>query len=300
MRALIAQKLLRFGLVLCLLSALACVESELGPTTGAGGGDPSPSAGFPRTAAAVSVALKGPYSTANYAAPSNPTLGPSTIFYPTNAPAPFAILALCPGFTNVQEDFLWWGPVMASHGFVLLVLSPLDTLLDFPAERADDLAAAIEILRSESTRAASPLNGKLDVSRAGLMGHSMGGGGVLLELDRASSKYRAGIAMEPWELVGVATVSTPTLIIAGEADIVADPESMGWTFYQQIPASTKKVYAELAGVGHNTPNNLGTEEDHRQHAQWAIAFAKKYLEDDARYDSYLQNGSTLSRFARTP
>lgn len=257
------------------------------------------SGGFPRSGDAVSVAATGPYTVEKYEGPSSPVIDSSRIYYPTNASPPFAILALSPGFTNVKEDFLWWGPVLASHGFVVAILSPTSAL-DFPAERADDLEAGIALLKAENALSTSPLFGKLDMGRAGLLGHSMGGGATLLVAARASSRYQAAVAWEPWESLQTNRITVPTMILAGELDLVASANDMAWPFYQGIPGTTAKAYAEFAGLGHNTVNNLGSSAERELHARWTIAWMKLHLEKDARYDMFVKNGPELARFARAP
>jgi hypothetical protein len=261
--------------------------SDSGPTAADAGGD------------GVSAALMGPYKTKSYDGPFDPVIDSSAIYYPLDAPGPFPIVALSPGFTNVKEDFLWWGDVMASHGFAIAVLSPTSAL-DFPPDRADDLEAGVALLLAENTRSGSPLMGKVDATRTGLMGHSMGGGAVLIVLARSGVRYQAGVAMEPWEDPNFTTVASPTLILAGEVDLVASPNDMAWPFYQQIPSGVPKAYAEFAGFGHNTPNNLGSEHEHELHAQWTIAWFKLQLAKDTRYETFIKNSPDLSRFARAP
>ena len=159
------------------------------------------------------------------------------------------------------------------------------------------------MLQAENTRSASPLLGKLDPSRAGLMGHSMGGGGVLIVLARSGLKYQAGVAMEPWEQPNFTRIASPTLILAGEYDLVASPNDKAWPFYQQIPASVPKGYAEFAGADHDGPVDPGPQGDpHEQqlHAQWTIAWFKLQLAKDPRYDVLIKNSPDLSRFARAP
>jgi dienelactone hydrolase len=276
---------------------------EAGPPDGGpGGGVTGGSAGFPRSGEAVSVAAVGPYMVDKYDGPADPVFDSSLIYYPLNASPPFAITALSPGFVNVKEDVDWWGPVMASHGFVIIVISPTDAL-DFPAQRADDLEAAIALLKAENTRSGSPLLGKLEVNRAGLMGHSMGGGGTLLVAARSGSKYQAAVAWEPYAnpiSLDTSLISAPTMILAGEFDLVAGANDMAWPFYQKIPSTTEKAYAEFAGLGHNTPNNVGDIPDRELHARWTLAWMKMQLEDEARYDMYVKNARELSRFGRLP
>jgi pimeloyl-ACP methyl ester carboxylesterase len=276
--------------------------ADVGPEAGLADAGPGGGAGFPRSGEAVNVVAAGPYMVDKYDGPADPVFDSSVIYYPLNAIPPFAITALSPGFANLKEDFDWWGPVMASHGFVIIVISPTDAL-DFPAQRADDLEAAIALLEAENLRSGSPLLGKLDVERAGLMGHSMGGGATLLVMARSGSRYRAAVAWEPYaNPIGLDTsrISAPTMILAGEFDLVAGANDMAWPFYQQIPSTTTKAYAEFAGFGHNTPNNAGRISERELHAKWTLAWMKMQLENDARYDVFVKNATELSRFGRLP
>jgi pimeloyl-ACP methyl ester carboxylesterase len=278
------------------------IVPEAGPPDGGPGGVTGSSAGFPRSGEAVSVAAVGPHMVDKYDGPADPVFDSSLIYFPLNATPPFAITALSPGFVNVKEDVDWWGPVMASHGFVIIVISPTDAL-DFPAQRADDLEAGIALLKAENTRSGSPLRGKLDVDRAGLMGHSMGGGATLLVMARSGSKYQAGVAWEPHAnpiSLDTSRISAPTMILAGEFDLVAGANDMAWPFYQGIPSTTPKAYAEFAGLGHNTPNNAGDIPGRELHARWTLAWMKMQLENDARYDMFVKNATELSRFGRLP
>jgi pimeloyl-ACP methyl ester carboxylesterase len=265
------------------------------------------SAGFPRVGEAVNVSAAGPYQVVQYDGPPSSLFDSSTIYYPTNATPPFAIIALSPGFTYAKEDFVWWGQVMASHGFAIAVLSPTFTT-DFPRERADDLEAGIQLLKEENVRSSGPLFRKLDVNRAGLLGHSMGGGAALLVMAR-SNRYQAAVAWEPWgpAALGTEAIRGPTMILAGELDLVASPNDMGLPFYLDIPLTVRKVYAEFVGVNHygvnaanpgvNSPNTAPARE---LHARWTLSWMKLNLENDTRYRSFVQNGSELSRFGCAP
>ncbi|MFI5309350.1 MAG: hypothetical protein ACHQ53_18490 [Polyangiales bacterium] len=72
------------------------------------------------------------------------------------------------------ENFL--GPLLASHGIVIMLTTPTTTG-DMPQQRAMDLEAGIDQMKAENARDGSPLKGKLAIDRACVTGHSMGGGG---------------------------------------------------------------------------------------------------------------------------
>jgi dienelactone hydrolase len=67
----------------------------------------------------------------------------------------------------------WLGPRLASQGFVVFTIDTL-TRYDQPSSRGDQLLAALDYLTQRSS-----VRTRIDASRLGVMGHSMGGGGSL-------------------------------------------------------------------------------------------------------------------------
>jgi dienelactone hydrolase len=71
----------------------------------------------------------------------------------------------------------WLAPRIASQGFVAFNIDTLTTS-DQPASRGRQLLAALDHLTQRST-----VRTRIDTSRLGVMGHSMGGGGTLEAAD---------------------------------------------------------------------------------------------------------------------
>ncbi len=209
----------------------------------------------------------------------------ATVFYPTNATPPFTAIALCPGFTEVELDFLTWGMVLASHGIVALILTPKDTYGDSPEKRGDELLAALDTLESETVRSRGPLQGKIATDRLGVMGHSMGGGGSLFACDKGSARIKAVVALMPWQPGGkFPNCTSPTLVVAAQKDGLVSPEGMAFPEYQSL-AATDKAYMNVAGAEHNVANDISGGGN--LFARYALSWLKLHLEDDARYQSFI-------------
>jgi predicted dienelactone hydrolase len=246
---------------------------------------------FPRaddTPTVQTVSGTGQYQYESYSSGfviANSTFLSATIFYPTTAAPPFAAIAFCPGYTEVETGFLSWGQMLASHGIVALVLTPENTLIDLPETRGDELLAALDTLVSENSRGDGPLNGKIATDRLGVMGHSMGGGGTLFACNKASNRLRAAVPLMPWQPLGTFPDCTaPTLVVAAENDALVNPDSMAHPEYQSLGA-TNKVYMEVAGDDHTSANDVSAGSN--LYARYAIAWLKVYLEDDSRYEQFI-------------
>ncbi|MGH8177553.1 MAG: hypothetical protein ACREV5_14950 [Steroidobacter sp.] len=102
--------------------------------------------------------------------------GGGTIYYPS-AGGSYAVLAICPGFTATQSSIAWLGRRIASHGFVVMTINTNSTY-DQPPSRATQLMAALRYITNSSN---STVRSRVDASRLGVAGHSMGGGGTLID-----------------------------------------------------------------------------------------------------------------------
>src|SRR5690349_10642984 len=119
-------------------------------------------------------ALRGPFATATVTVPASGArgFGGGTIYYPTStSEGTFGAVAISPGFTATQSSVAWLGPRLASQGFVIITIDTLSRY-DSPASRGDQLLAALDYLTTSSS-----VRSRIDASRLGAMGHSMGGGG---------------------------------------------------------------------------------------------------------------------------
>lgn len=259
------------------------------PAGAAGSGDPAMPGpgGFPKTDA-VNTEQKGPYAFESYTEGlDDPTYGSAIMYYPKDATPPFAAAVFSPGFTATKEQYMnFLGELLATHGIAMLLTTPTTTG-DLPTQRAEDLEAAVKVIARENTRDGSPLKGKLAPDRVCVTGHSMGGGGTLWAATDLGNMIRCAVPLQPWQPgQSFAMITAPTMFIAAQSDSVAGVASNASLFYDSIPDTVKKYYVEFAGASHFlTTNDLGMSYDGQ--SKYMIAFYKRYLEDDTRYDEIL-------------
>ncbi|HMJ14319.1 MAG TPA: hypothetical protein VK524_23045 [Polyangiaceae bacterium] len=264
----------------------------------------SPSDPPPTEASASTI---GPYTYQTYTSGFRDSLafGAATIYYPTNAPTPFAGVAVSPGFLETQANTLNWGKFLASHGFVVLTFETNSTL-DQPPTRSTALLSAIDTLKSENTRAGSPLNGKMSADRYAIMGHSMGGGGTLIAARTTRSDIRAAIPYAPWSSgTNYSDVRKPTLVIAAGNDTIAPANQHAFPIYQSINANTagSKAYIEFTSGDHGVANDpLWDAANQKIVARYGLSWLKLYVLDDTRYQQFIQPNGAFngSRYQYVP
>lgn len=240
-----------------------------------------------------SLAAAGPYTVAQYTdLPQVPQYSAATLYYPANKTESFGGVAIAPGFIEQQENINWWGPLLASHGFAVLVLDT-NTPRDNPALRAEALIAALGVIRGENSRPGSPLLGKVDVNRMAVMGHSMGGGGTLLAANAHSDQIKAAIPFNPWlPDADFSAVAVPTLVFAGESDTVAPVAVHAWPHFQTLSNNIPRLYLEIKDGNHFIANSrvdnarLAPNIDvHDLVGSMGVAWLKLFVDGDENYRS---------------
>ncbi|MFF9909605.1 alpha/beta hydrolase family protein [Streptomyces sp. NPDC013457] len=203
--------------------------------------------------------------------------GGGTIYYPTTtSDGTFGAVVISPGFTAYESSIAWLGPRLASQGFVVFTIDTLTTL-DQPDSRGRQLLAALDHLTQRSS-----VRSRVDASRLGVMGHSMGGGGTL-EAAKSRPSLKAAIPLTGWNTdKSWPEISTPTLVVGADGDTVAPVATHSEPFYESLPASLDKAYLELNGATHFTPNSSNTTI-----AKYSISWLKRFIDDDTRYDQFL-------------
>ena len=224
-------------------------------------------------------ATSGPFtigstSVSDFAAPG---FGGGTIYYPT-ATGTYALLAISPGFTATQSSIAWLGRRIASHGFVVITIDT-NSIYDQPSSRATQLMAALSYVANSSS---STVRSRVDASRRGVAGHSMGGGGTLIA-SRDNPSLKAGVPLTPWSSTkNFSSVSVPQLIVGAENDSVASVSSHSIPFYTSLSSSLDKAYAELNNASHFAPNSTNTPI-----GRYSVAWVKRFLDNDVRYSPFL-------------
>ncbi|WP_165970743.1 alpha/beta hydrolase [Actinomadura sp. 6K520] len=270
-------------------AAVLAAGAALTPTPAANAAAPAPPAAIrlaanphergPAPTEQSITAERGPFDIEEIDVPANSGAGfnRGTIYAPTDlSQGTFGAIAVSPGFVSPEALVGWYGPRLASQGFVVMILET-NGLLDTPAARGAQLLAALDYVAG-----ASKVRDRVDGSRLAAMGHSMGGGGTLEAADDRPS-LRAAIPLAPWNLdYDWADVRVPTMIMAADNDFIAPAGSMAESYFTGLTAAPEKAYLELRNAGHLTFNSPNTTI-----AKYAIAWMKRFVDDDARYERFL-------------
>lgn len=233
----------------------------------------------PAPTEAILEASRGPFSVSDTTVSSLSVsgFGGGTIYYPTStSEGTFGGVAIAPGYTASRSTMAWLAERVASHGFVVFNIDT-NTRSDQPSSRGRQLLAALDYLTERSS-----VRSRVDASRLGVMGHSMGGGG---SLEAASSRpsLQAAVPLTPWNTDKTwSEVQVPTMIIGAENDSVASVRSHSIPFYTSLSSSLDKAYLELDGASHFAPNSTNPTI-----GKFSVAWLKRFIDDDLRYDQFL-------------
>lgn len=210
--------------------------------------------------------------------------GGGTIYYPNNANQELAAISIAPGFTNTQSAVQWWGPILASHGFVVITINT-NSRFDQPVSRGRQLDSALSYLIDEGNRSGSPISGLIDENRLATMGFSMGGGGALRSAAR--NRLSASVPLAPWNIGGndFDDIGVPTMIMACENDGTAPVGIHASPFYNRIPGSTDKALMEINNGPHNCAN--GNNSNNALLSTYGVSWMKRFLDKDRRFSQFL-------------
>lgn len=179
--------------------------------------------------------------------------GGGTVYYPDSDQRHGLVLVM-PGFTESKSFIEWYGPLLASNGFVTVVMDS-SLLTDTPPLRANQLAAAAKDVKKKFSNIVDP-------TRVAYMGHSMGGGGALDAAVKDPS-LKAIVPIAPWHGFPASTalnnytkITVPTLIVSCSADFIAPNIQHSDIFYSAIPAN--KMQITMDGGLHSCANTDGT------------------------------------------
>ncbi|GGY74997.1 alpha/beta hydrolase family protein [Marinobacter zhanjiangensis] len=210
--------------------------------------------------------------------------GGGTVHYPTGTTGTMAAVVVIPGFVSAESSIEWWGPKLASYGFVVMTIDT-NSGFDQPPSRATQINNALDYLIDENDSSTSPYSGMIDTSRLGVIGWSMGGGGTLRVA--AEGRIQAAIPLAPWDTSSFRfrDIQTPTMIFACESDIVAPVRSHADPFYDAIPDSTDKAFFELNNGSHYCGNGGNSYND--ELGRLGVSWMKRHLDNDQRYNQFL-------------
>lgn len=276
---------MRRKLVVALLAVLA-----LGPTVLGGG--PALAVQYGPNPTSSSIRTNGTFAYADQSIPdwATPGFGSATVYYPTSTAQTYGGIAISPGYTAYQSSIAWYGPRLASHGFVVITINT-NSIYDDPSERATQLLAALDWLTTDWSGRA-----RVDRNRLAVMGHSMGGGGSLEAAARRPS-LQAAVPLTPWHTDKTWSTSTPVMIFGADGDSVAPVSTHAEPLYSNLVTS-EKAYLELNNADHFTPNSTNSTI-----SAYALSWLKRWVDDDLRYDQFLcpppSPSSTIEEYRAT-
>ncbi len=222
-------------------------------------------------------ATRGTFATAQQnVAPGNGFNG-GVIYYPTDtSQGTWGALAIVPGYTALcANEEAWMGPWLASFGFVVICIET-NSRTDFDTQRGQELLAALDWLTTSS-----PVKNEIDPTRLAVLGHSMGGGGMVYATEHRPS-LRAAIGLAPYSpSENWSTDTVPTLVIGGQNDTVVTPSLLS-SEYTTLAASTQKDFAQIAGADHVYYTHANNVE-----MKLIIPWLKVFLDSDTRYTQFL-------------
>lgn len=248
------------------------------------GGD-SPYARGPDPTVSFLEASSGPYSTRTSRVSGLVSgFGGGTIHYPTGVEGTMAAIVVIPGFVSAESSIDWWGPKLASHGFVVMTIDT-NTGFDQPPSRARQINNALDYLVSQNSSRTSPVRGMIDTDRLGVIGWSMGGGGTLRVA--SEGRIKAAIPLAPWDTVSTyaGRSQAPTLIFACQADVIAPVAAHASPFYNRLPNGIEKAFVEINNGTHYCANGGGLNNDVL--SRFGVSWMKRFLDEDTRYSQFL-------------
>jgi len=236
----------------------------------------------PEPTEAILTASSGPFAVGSVAVPSSAGFGGGTLYYPTNtSEGPFAVISIAPGFLEQQDAIAPWGPRLASHGFVAITINTTGTLIQ-PPQRSTEQRQALTYVVNQGNTQGSPVFGKVDGNRRGVAGHSMGGGGSLISL-RDDPNVDVAVPLAPWNSSSnFSTITKPALVIACQNDTIASVSQHASPMYNSLAG--EKQYISFANDDHFCANSPAFHEN--QVGKYAVAFLKRWLDGDTRYDPW--------------
>jgi len=225
----------------------------------------------------------GPYKVANYidGLDSSDYLS-AVVYYPTDSKRTrLPVSTLSGGFSNTKEDMVWLAWHLASHGFVVIVFTPITNNTLDPNIWATGHKGAISTIKVENGRNGSPLRNKVDLEHLAVSGFSMGGAGTIVAANELGTTIQAAVPICAFNPAQV-TTTVPTLFMTGSNDVVANPISVINAY--QGKKNGDKALTNFARMSHFDVYSASPQ--HRNISRYMTAWYQVQLMGDQNYLSY--------------
>lgn len=243
---------------------------------------------------------------------------PATIYYPKVPTTRVPAVIVIHGFNCDKERLQKISRHLASQGMIALTYTAADQVRPFQWPPA--LAAAYRILEGEHRRAESPIHGRVDFDAVALVGHSMGGAGVLHAAmtplpNGLRGRIKTVVALNPYnggpavaELGGGANdelgddlsqLEIPTLILTGSYDAVAFPWK-SLAFYRSLRGEAKHAFLAIDRMNHSEWYSLRSEPRYDLVRAIVTLWLRAYLYDEESSRDFFVDrpGSAFDRFIK--
>ena len=242
-----------------------------GPTTTVGGGGGGNVKG-PNPTDAMLSASRGPFAITSTRVGRGNGFGGGTINYPTDASlGRLGAVVMVPGFMSAESSVAWYGPRLASHGFVVLTIdtnSPGDT----PPSRSTQQRAAFRYLTGSS-----PVANRIDPTRLAAGGWSMGGGGSLITAG-ADPNVKVVLPLAAWNPGSRYTYNKPAFLVSCSSDAIAGNSSNSNVFYSSLTGEKAQLTISGSHFCVTSSNNAV--------GKLMVSWLKRFLDGDTRYSSF--------------
>ena len=192
----------------------------------------------------------------------------------------------------------WVSEYLTSHGYVTITIStPCAFSIDI-TQWAYGFNGGISKLKRENRSCFSPIHEMVDTEKFGIIGLSMGGGGVL-EATGINPEIDAAVALAPAasDIPGSGfvfkdveeackNITVPTQIQIGSDDCIVPPHT-AYDYYTLIPETTIKEHIEINSGTHVGYITGLHEEQHRISRKYFISWFNYFLKDQNGYEPYI-------------
>jgi dienelactone hydrolase len=277
------------------LASAACVATAALLASTAALAQTNPFERGPAPTASSLEASRGPLATSSFRVSRPSGYSAGTVYYPTNAGGTVGAIAIVPGYTAYQSSINWWGTRLASWGFVVITIDTNSTL-DQPDSRSRQQLAALDQIATLNNTSSSAIYRKVDTTRMGVMGWSMGGGGSLASAKTRPS-LKAAAPQAPWYATeNFSAVTVPSLIFACQNDAIAAVNSHALPFYNSMTRNPKQ-FMEIRNGSHSCANSGNS--DTGLIGKKGVAWMKRYMDNDTRFTTFAcqnPNSTRVSSF----
>lgn len=223
------------------------------------------------------------------------------MYYPCETgDGPFAATTLTGGYTNTKEDMEWLGDHLVTHGYVIIAMTPNNTLgVNSTWRQAHN--AGIAKLKSENARSSSSISGLVKTDALQIMGFSKGGGGALLAATDQGANIKAVQGLAPYMdfSYNLSGIRSAAIVHAGSSDLVAS-DSNARDMFMDVSGTVDRTFVNYSGASHG--DWYGSSGSYRDRFRtYVTGWMKVYLDGDTSYQSYIDgNQSWFAEYIHYP